>query len=186
MLVLTGFAGKLHTDTLSGKERRYLTTELKASKAALINHMEGLSSKQVNFKPGKNKRSIRECMSRLASIEVNLWDIAKKSLQQEPLSLQKSSADDQSLAGIVQNAQDKMPCTDLKFKNIKEALKLYKNTRSDMLRYVKTSTENIRGHVAQTPLGSFDVYQLMLMNVICTDYYNKEIEKIKSAPNFPK
>jgi hypothetical protein len=184
MLVLTGLAGRLHSDTFTAKERHYLVTELKNSKADLTKAVEGLSNKQLNFRSGKNKLSIRECVYQLVSIENNLWMSAKNSLRQETYSLQKSIPNDETLSSLTRKTT--FQCQQLEFKTAKEALKLYKKDRTEMLRYVNTSTENVRAHVCKTSVGNFDVYQLMLLNSIYSKYYAQLIGQIKSAPNFPK
>jgi len=183
MLVLTGLAGRIHSDTLSGKERRLLIKELKTSKTEFTESVEGLTTKQFNFKPSKNSLSIKEYVYKLASVENNLWKLTKSSLQQEPIQLRRTFSDDQ-LATIDQ--QNFTGLKDLKFKNIKQALKLYKNERAEIQKYVNTSTENIRAHVAQTSIGNLDAYQLMMLNSIFAKYYTQQIEQIKSNPDFPK
>src|SRR6187551_3828204 len=87
MLVLTGLAGRLHTNILTTKERHYLVTELKTSKKELLKNVEDLSAKQLNFKADKNALSIKECVYKLISIEYSLWTSAQNSLKQEPLSI---------------------------------------------------------------------------------------------------
>ena len=184
MLVLTGLAGRVHTNILTTKERHTLVLELKTSKNDFLNSVEGLSSKQLNFKAGKNELSIKQCVYKLISIENTLWTSAKASLRQETPSIQRTVSDDEALSSIAE--QKTFQCNKLNFKNIKEALKFYKNERGEMLKYVHTSTENVRAHATQTCIGNFDAYQLMLLNTIYSKYYTEQIEKIKAHPNFPQ
>jgi hypothetical protein len=185
MLVLTGLAGRLHSDTLTARERHYLATELKASKTELLQSIAGLSNKQLNFTPRKSKLSIKDCIYKLASIEENLWTSAKISLQQEDQFPQKTITNDNMLVSV---AQQQLPvCSkEVRFNNVDDALKLYKSQRTQMLRYVQTSTENVRMHVAKTAAGNFDAYQLILLNTLYTHYYVQQIEQIKSNPKFRK
>jgi hypothetical protein len=184
MLVLTGLAGRMHTNILTTKERRTLVTELKSSRNDFLKSVEVLTPKQLNFKTNKNEMSIKQCVFKLTSIENNLWAAAKTSLKQETSSLQKTISNDEALTSFIQ--QKTFQCDELKFKNTKEALKFYKNERADMLKYVHTSTENVRAHIAKTCAGNFDAYQLLLLNTIFAKYYTQQIETIKSNPNFPK
>lgn len=184
MLVLTGFAGKIHTDTLSGKERRTLIKELKISRAELAESIAGLSAKQLNFKAVKDQLSIKDCIYRLTAIENELWMKANASLQQET-SIKKTVLNDDELALFISGNK---PCENnaVKFKSVKEAMKLYKKNRNEMQKFLNTSTENARAYVVQTSFGNFDVYQLLLLNTIISDEYIRQIEKIKSHPIFPK
>src|SRR4029079_3153495 len=124
MLVLTGLAGRIHSNILTTKERRTLVTELKTSKNDFLKTVEGLSARQLNFKAGKNKMSIKECIYKLVSIENNFWTCAKASLKQETSSVKKTTADDEILSSLPQQ-QKTFQCNGLKFKTIKEALKFY-------------------------------------------------------------
>lgn len=184
MLVLTGLAGRLQSDTLSGKERHYLVKELKTSGSAFEKVIDGLSDKQLNFKTVKNTLSIKDCIYQLVSIENSLWNAAKTSLQQETNIVQKSNINDAALTSFVEYLP--LPYKKLKFSNVKGALHLFKQERKDILRYINTSTENARIHVVATPVGNFDAYQLLLLNAIYTNYYMQQIEKIKSIHNFPE
>ena len=183
MLVLTGFAGRMHSNILTTKERHMLVTELKTSRNDFLKTVEGLSSKQFDFKANKKELSIKEYIYKLVSMENNLWEAAQASLKQE-ISTVKNTFPDEALISLAQ--QQKMLQNNIKFKTVKEALKFYKNERSEMLKYVHTSTENVRGHIAQISMGNFDVYQLMLLNTIYSKYYTQQIEQIKTHSNFPK
>ena len=185
MLVLTGLAGRMHSNILTAKERHTLVTELKTSKNDFIKSIETLSAKQLSFKPGKNQLPIKDCVYKLVSIETSLWTFAKASLKQEASPVQKTISNDEALNAIPQ-WQKAFPCNDQKFKTVKEALKFYKNERNEMLRYVHTSTENVRAHIGKTCMGNFDAYQLMLLNTVYAKYYTEKIEEIKTHPNFPK
>jgi hypothetical protein len=184
MLVLTGLAGRMHSNILTTKERLTLVTELKTSKKDFLRSVEGLSARQFNFKNGKNKLSVRECVYKLVSIENSLWTCAKASLKQDVAPTERTTSNDEALFSISQ--QKTFPCKELKFKTVKEALKFYKNERTEILRYVQTSTQNVRDHFTKTTIGNFDAYQLILLNTIYAKYYTQQIEQIKTHPNFPK
>ncbi len=185
MLVLTGLAGRLHTNILTTKERHTLVAELKISKKDLPKAVEDLSNRQLNFKAEKNALSIRECVYKLISIENSLWRSAQASLEQEPSSLQKTISYDEALITVAAQ-QKNFQYKELKFKNIKQALKSYRNDRAEMLRYVQTSTQNVRQHIAKTSIGNFDAYQLILVNTIYAKAFIQQIEEIKAHPDFPK
>jgi hypothetical protein len=184
MLVLTGLAGRLHTTILTTKERLTLVAELKTSKKDFLKSVEDLSASQLNFKADESALSINECIYQLAAIESSLWASAQTSLTQEPSSIPKTTSDDKLFTDIA--GQNTFQFKELKFKNSKEALKFYKTERNQMLRYVQTSTQNVRQHIIKTNIGNFDAYQLMLLNTIYSKKYLQQIEAIKTHPNFPK
>ncbi|MGZ3923784.1 MAG: hypothetical protein ACXVBJ_08435, partial [Flavisolibacter sp.] len=163
MLVLTGLAGRMHTNILTTKERHALVVQLKTSRTDFLKTIEGLTPKQLNFKTDKNSLSIKGCVYKLVSIQHDIWLISEQALHQETQGLRRTGSDE-NLVSILE--QKDLQCSNSNFKNISEALKVYKTDRAAMLKYVNTSTENVRSHVAQTSAGNFDAYQLMLINVI--------------------
>jgi hypothetical protein len=189
MLVLTGLAGKLHSDTLSAKERRHLVVELKDSRAALLQAIEGLSSKQLNYRPGKKDASIKDCLLQLSETETHLWNTAQSAVSREDRPRSFSGFNDADLERVVpmqlpyllhlQPTQRKKLATS-------EVLQILKDNRSEMLRFAKTTTESLRERTCDTQFGSFDVYQTILLAGYCTEYFTNEIEKIKAGKNFPK
>jgi hypothetical protein len=183
MLVLTGLAGRMHTNILTTKERHALVVDLKTSRNDFLKTVETLTPKQLNFRENKTSPSIKTCIYKLVSIENNLWAMSQTALRQENPSLKRTGTDE-DLSSLVQ--QKGFQYDAIKFKNVPEALKLYKTVRADILKYVHTSTENVRGHLTQTSIGNFDAYQLMLLNTIYCNHFVQQIEAIKHQQNFPK
>jgi hypothetical protein len=189
MLVLTGLAGRMHTDILSGKERRILVNELKSSRTALVLSTTGLSRKQLNFRSGKNKPTIRELIYRLASIDHSLRQINESIMQAEKHHQKLNVVKDEmldSIAAEVVKDPDLLLVDCLSFKSMEDALASYKESSTELLRYARTTTENVRGHRIHTPAGDFDAYQVMLLTGACTVYCIEEMEAIRKTPNFPK
>lgn len=183
MLVLTGLAGRMHSTILSTKERHTLVTELKTSRNEFLKNVDGLSARQMNFKLRKKDPSIKDYIFKMVSTETGLWDVCQTSLKHEASSIQKTYTDE-ALTSVLQQQQPVFP--NKNFANTKDALKLYKNTEAEMLKYVHTSTENVRGHGLHTTFGNFDCYQLILLNTIYCKYYTEQIKKIKANPKFPE
>jgi hypothetical protein len=189
MLVLTGLAGRMHTDILSGKERRTLVNELKSSRTALLLSAAGLSKKQLNFRKGKNRLTIRELIYQLASIEHSLRQMNQSIMQADKHDQKLDVVKDEKLDSIavkVVKDPDLLMVGCMSFKSIDEALASYKESSTELLRYARTTTENVRGHRVHMPAGNFDAYQLVLLTGSCTAYCIGEIEAIRKAPNFPK
>lgn len=183
MLVLTGLAGRLHSNILTTKERHNLVSRLKASKTDFLKSLEGLSARQLDFRCPANKLSVRECAYRLVSVETELWSATKSSLKQQNGFLQRTFSNDATLTSVI--GQNSFPFRQLKFKSLKAALALYKEERNELLRYVQTSTENVRDHMGKTDIGNFDAYQLMLLNTLYSEHFTQQIENIKNDPLFP-
>ena len=48
------------------------------------------------------------------------------------------------------------------YKSLDEALDAFKARRAEHIKYIKTTTEDLRNHVVQMPFGWIDCYQLCL------------------------
>jgi hypothetical protein len=184
MLVLTGLAGRIHSDTLTGKERRTLIKEIKTTRTEFAQSIEGLSDEQLSFRSAKDQPSIRTCVYNSVAMEAVLWNDARNLFEQEVNIAHRSSLDDEALPSIL--SKNIFECGQPKFTTVKEAMKIHKQVRTEMLRYLNTSTQNVRAHVVLTAVGNLDGYQLMLLTTLYSKYYTEKIEQIKSAPNFPK
>jgi hypothetical protein len=72
------------------------------------------------------------------------------------------------------------------YKSTDEAINVFKTRRTDHIKYIKTTTEDLRNHVVQTPVGWLDCYQLCLMIGALSNRFVNQIEEIKNHPGFPK
>ncbi len=73
-----------------------------------------------------------------------------------------------------------------KTKTTDEAMDSFKENRMRLIKYVKTTTDDVRNHVAKMPFGSIDVYQVFLMISSHTARHTQQIEEVKADPAFPK
>jgi hypothetical protein len=71
------------------------------------------------------------------------------------------------------------------FKNVDEAITAFKSLRAEHIKYMKTTTEDLRNHVAQLPIGWVDCYQLCLFISAHSNYHMQQIEQAKEDLNFP-
>src|SRR6059058_1110824 len=174
MLVLTGLAGRIHSDTLSGKERRNLINELKTSRTAFLKSFQGLSKKQLRFRSNKHQLSIEECVHRAAVFENALWSASTIALQQS--SHQSQVTEDSLLPTRFYKYMNNcsLYLHSGKKQDFQDALTLYNNERDAAVRYARTTTENVRGHFMQTAWGKLDVYQLMLMISFSSNYFTRQ------------
>jgi len=194
LLVVTGFAGKMSSDTISTKERKFLVDYLKDTKTALVKSLKGLSEGQLNFKAAPDRWSIKECVQHIALAEAGLWSMTEAALKQ-PANPQKRSeikVTDAALTTMVTDRSRKAQAPEVlqpqkgEAKTAEQALDNFKEKRNSLIKYVKTSTDDMRNHVAQTMMGSMDAYQLMLLIAAHSKRHTLQIEEVKADPAFPK
>jgi hypothetical protein len=194
LLVITGLANQVSSDTLTSKERKFLISDLKNTKEGLSKSIKGLSETQLNFKPAADKWSVKECVQHLAIAEENLWMMADGALKQPANAEDRKEIKmtDQDMLNFMNDRSKKFQTAETfkpeqsKWKTTAEAMDAFKESRTKLIKYVKTTTDDVRNHVAKAPFGSIDVYQVLLMISSHTARHTKQIEEVKADPAFPK
>lgn len=195
MLVLTGLAGRIHSDSLTGKERRFLTDHLKESRDQFLASFRGLNEEQLNFRAAAGKWSVKDCIMHLALTEQGLWTMTENVLKQpaNPEKRTEIKVTDEELIKMVSSRDQKAtapetmdPTKAAKWATAKDAVNDFKKGRSNLIKYVKTTTEDVRNHVTQFPTGYMDAYQLMLLISAHTLRHTEQIKEVMADPNFPK
>lgn len=192
LLVLTGLASQVSNETLNSKERRYLISHLKDTRTNLLQHIEGLSEAQWNYKPAKDKWSIRECLYHLVLAEKNFTTLATETLKQPPAPNAASKIKDQELVAAMANrstafkAPEQFNPANAPWKTTGEAVAFFKENRAQAIKFVRTTTDNVRAYTARAPFGEADVYQVYLGMSAHTDRHTQQIREIKDSPGFPK
>ena len=194
LLVLTGLAGRQSTTTITSKERRFLIEELKESKSSVQKSVKGLTDEQLNFKADEENWSIKECLQHIALAEHNLWSIADASLKETSNSGKKTEmkVGDAEVLTLLTVRDKKLKAPEnfkpgkAKWKTTGETLEAFKDKRTSLIKYAKTSTADMRSHVIQMPIGNIDVYQMLLYISAHTKRHTLQIEEVKANPAFPK
>jgi len=191
LLVTTGLAGTLNNSSLSQKERKQAINLIKNSRKEVLNSIEGLSARQLKYKPSPKEASIGELIMTLAWKEKN-FSRQIKTFMDEPANsenrLKIAVTDEQLLANdnYTLCKMDIPPGNKAEWKNPGEAIKKYIALANDHIKYIRTSTEDLRNHVVKTYAGWIDCYQYYLLMADQNGFIAGQISKIKSLPRFPK
>lgn len=191
--VLTSFYAPV--ETLSRKERKMATTQLKATQKEVMKSIKGLSEAQLNFKPAPEKWSVKECVYHIALSETNLWQWVDGTLK-APANPDKRAdikmTDEQVIAGVSSRSTkaktfEALEPQTAKWANTDEALAAFQEGRSKLINYVKNTSDDLRNHVAtESPLGAIDGYQLILLISSHTNRHVQQINEVKADAGFPK
>lgn len=193
LLVMTGLAGTIRSDSISYKERKSVLKEMKETKTEAIKSVRGLTEEQLNFKAKPGQWSVKECMYFIAISEKNLWDLFVMTMK-APSNADKRSEiklTDEELVKMMEDRSFKVKTTELfepkstAYKSLESAINDFKNRRIDQIKYLKSTTEDLRNHVVEMQLGWIDCYQLSLMIASQTKRHTQQINEIKTNPDFP-
>ena len=194
LLVVTGMAGTLNDASIGSKERKFAVQHLKETKANLLKSVKGLSEAQLNFKPAADRWSVKECFYHIILAENGLWAMFEATMK-TPATPEKRSeikVTDEEVVKMISNRSQKAKAAEpmlpgkATWQNMAEALAAFKASRGEHLKYVKSTTEDLRNHVFQLPFGSIDGYQFLLFMSAHADRHTQQINEVKADPNFPK
>lgn len=194
MLVLSGFAGTFHSNTISKDERKFAVNSFKETKKELLLAVKGLSKKQLNYKPSPEEWSIKECMTHIIVAEHALWDMVEKSLTQSPNSEKRTEikiTDDQLQKEFYDRSSKTKKIETFypgkaKYNSMDETVEAFKKHRSLVNDFLKSTNADLRNHVLQLPFGTLDAYQLCLAISANSNIYLQQILEIKANKRFPK
>jgi len=190
LLVVTGLAGTLNNSSLSQKERKQAINLIKSSRAEIFNSLNGLSAAQINYKPSPKEPSIGELVMKMVMFEKKCSEDIKTHMSQpsNPENrLKIAVTDDQLLANDNYSlCKGEAASNKSMWKDPEDALKKFAIMRNNHVKYIRTSTEDLRNHVISTPAGWIDCYQYYLLLADRSSYFAERINKIKMLPSFPK
>lgn len=191
-MLLFGFATK--PVSLTDEERKYAGDLLQQTEQGVIDAVAGLSEAQLNFKPAADRWSVAECVKHIAVTEQGLWQMTNGAIQAaaNPEKRSEIKATDDQVVQMIESREQKvktypsMEPQNTPYKSMEEAMASFKTDRAKLIGYVKTTSDDLRNHVAALPMGSFDSYQMILFIAAHSNRHTKQIEEVKADPNFPK
>jgi hypothetical protein len=191
LLVTTGLAGTLNNSSLSQKERKQAISLIRSSRNEIVQSVTGLSPRQLNYRVSPNEPSIAELIVSMTAMEKTSNDEIKAVMAQPANSenrLKIEITDEQLLANDSYSLWKKSLQGPAKTqgKDSEEALRKFVLLRNNHIRYIRTSTEDLRNHVALTPAGWIDCYQYYLLIADRSAWCAEMIRKIKSSKGFPR
>lgn len=189
LLVVTGFAGTLKNNTLTSQERKFVITDFKDTKTELLKAIKSFSSKQLDYKKTPDQLSIRECFYRLVSTEEYLWKKfdASMALPVTPERRADATFNDEEIQQDIFQLQGSYPLNSYSsaWGSIDRATSAFKLSRTKRLKYLRTTTSDIRNHFTHLSFGWLDNYQLIIFIQSNTDRYFQKINAIINQPGFP-
>ncbi len=192
LLVITGLAGTVTSTSITSKERKFAANNLKDTKDDVLRSINGLTPYQLDYRaPGKP--TVKECAYLIASTEKSLWDLLQNTLKQpsSPGKRSELKLTDEQLVRLIEDRTKELKinqafkCESMRYKSLDEAMESFKDIRTDHIKHMKNTTEDLRNHVVQMSFGLLDCYQLCLLISAYSNRGVQQIEEIKTDPNFP-
>jgi DinB superfamily len=193
MLVLV--AGMIAAAPLTEADRAALVTELQASHQEVVETVKTLSPEQLAFKPAPDRWSVAECLEHISNTEVALFGYIANKVLATPAATdeakQKAAGKDNSVMKMVtdRTARFQAPAEirpSGKYATREAVLQAFADGRKKTLEFVKTTQQDLRGHVLKGAVGEMDGYQWLLYLSGHTRRHLAQIKEVMASPGFPK
>ena len=194
ILSLVACKGNAQQNQLTSKERKDAVRFLEETEAGVFKAVKNLSEAQLTYKPAADRWSVEECVKHIAASEKELWARAEASLKNasNPEKRANIKFTDTALIKAVEDRSHKsktfaaLEPANSPYKTLAEALKAFKENREKLIAFVKSTNIDLRNHVLELPVGTYDSYQFILLISAHTDRHTQQIEEVKAGPGFPK
>ena len=194
ILVITGLAGTINNTSISKSERKLAISLMKDTRNEVLKSVKGLSEAQLNYKAAPDRWSIKECMYHIAIAEKNLWGMLEMTMKSpgNPEKRSEIKVTDEDLIKKIEDRSMKVKTAEpfepknTPYKTLDEAIDAFKALRADHIKYMKSTTEDLRNHVVQMPFGMIDCYQFSLFVAAHSNRHRQQIDEVKADPGYPK
>jgi uncharacterized damage-inducible protein DinB len=183
----------LRAQTLAPKDLTAGVNYLEKTRQGVLAATTNLSDAQWNFKQATNRWSVAEVVEHIAAAEDLFRSMIQGKVMKAPA---RTEAED--LKALDQLVLQKVPDRSVKaqapeplkpnnrFGSPQASLKHFQESRARTVAFLKT-TRDLRLHAADSPLGrKLDAYQWLLFIAAHSERHTRQIEEVKTDPNFPK
>lgn len=179
--------------SLTEAERKYATNLLQETRENLLKKVNGLTPEQLNFKADATSWSVAECVEHIAITENNLFGLSQMALKEpaDPSKRNEVKMSDEAVVKMITDRSSKFKTSEAfeptgKFGTYEATLDEFKTKRDNNIKYIKTTSDDLRNHYNDFPFGKVDSYQTILFMAGHTKRHADQIEEIMKNVNFPK
>ncbi|MBT1686286.1 DinB family protein [Dawidia soli] len=179
--------------TLTEAERKYALDLLQGTKEDLLKKVKGLTAEQLNFKADATSWSIAECVEHITLAESQLFEFAQSGLKEpaDPSKRSEIKTKDEELVQMVADRSQKRQAQETmkpsgKFGSFEATLAEFKTQRDNHIKYIKTTSDDLRNHYNDFPFGKLDTYQTILLMAAHSRRHTAQVQEVLNNPTFPK
>jgi len=192
-LVITGLAGTIKNTALTSQERKFAVSQLRGSRSDLLKSINGLSAAQLDFKSNSDSWTIKEHLDYLAFAEKTLWTKLETVLKSPatPENRHLVSLSDEGVLTAVDGTNNfiryaaSIPGVATNWHGYWDAASFFKSSPAKHLKFIKTTTSDLRNRLIYTPMGWIDCYQFILLMTAYSEGHIRQIRHILADPQFP-
>jgi hypothetical protein len=193
VVALTAMNFTTADSTLTAAERDTAAKFLEETKDNILKKVKGLSAAQLNYKATPETWSVAECVEHIAISENNIFGFCQTSLKEpaDPSKRSEVKFTDDAVMKMIADRTNKVKTSEAfvpsgKFGSFEGSLKEFKEKRESNIKYVKTTSDDLRNHYNDFPFGKLDAYQTILFMAAHSKRHTDQIHEVMANPSFPK
>lgn len=182
------------TGPVTDAERTYAVDALQTTQASLHESLAGLSPAQLTFKSSPGRWSIAECTEHIALVEKGIFKAVRMGLDApaDPGKRAEIRVSDVDVIKAVRSRSNALAAPGPfvptgRFGDADAALTAFDQQRDAAVTFVQTVETDLRTHYfTHFALGTLDTYQAVLLMASHGERHRKQIEEVKTSPDFPQ
>jgi hypothetical protein len=179
--------------TLTAADRERAVKYLESTRQGVLDATAGLSALQWNFKAAPDRWSIAEVMEHIAVAEDHLRGMIIDKVMVAPPrpSGDDVKAIDEMVLVMIPDRSHKAQAPEPlrptnRFGSPAGSLKHFTDSRAETLAFLQ-SHDDLRAHAIDSPMGKkLDAYEWILFISAHSERHTKQINEVKTDPNYPK
>jgi hypothetical protein len=178
-------AGSSAAAPMTVRERQRLAAHLEMTASWFIDEVSNLSPSQLAFRPAPESWTILEVIDHLVVVGPIYWQDLQTALK-APAGRKTTNTDADILwYGVDRTNREKAVPSEVPkgLRDLQAGLDAYRKQHARLLQYVKTTSDDLRGHFVERQ-GS-DAYQWVLLISTHEQRHLLQIREIKANPRFP-
>jgi hypothetical protein len=181
-------------EQMSKQDRERLVEYLLRTRDQVLAETEKLSDAQWNFKPGPDRWSVGEVVEHLALAESFLAESRQKVMTgpaPTPEQLAAAKGKEELILKAIPDRTQKVQAPEpiqpkQRLGPRSKVMAAYRDRRAGTLEYARTTADDLRSRVGESPLGPLDAYQWLLFVAAHNERHLGQIREVKADPKFPK
>jgi hypothetical protein len=186
LLLVTALTGA----PMTASERQHLVAHLEMTESWLADEVSGLSLAQLNFRFAPGHWTILDVVEHLTLAEPEYWAWLQADLKKPPAPMNHKVTDLDLLWYGIDRTDRQMtsPSEEPKGKlaDVEQGLVKFRKLRATIMKYARTSNDDLRGHAFPDWGVDIDSYTALLGISTHSQRHILQIREIKAQPGYPK
>lgn len=178
---------------LTADERNFLIEQLNKSKANFVASIQGLTDAQWKYKASADRWSIAECSEHIILAEDFIFGGSQEMVKApaQPRAASSTPEHDREILAMIQDRSHKATAPEPirptgQWPSVADAIAEFTKRRDRNIAYVRDTKDELRTHSSSdTPVGTLDAYQVLVLMAAHTMRHTAQIQEVKTDSGYP-